>query len=45
MMNKIGYSGFIKGIAVILFAAGIVGGVLAFVGRVRTFFMRRKDHA
>ena len=44
-MNKIGYSGFRKWIAVILFAAGIVGGVLAFVGRMRTFFMRRKDHA
>lgn len=44
-MNKIGYSGFIKWIAVILFAAGIVGGVLAFAGRMRTFFMRRKDHA
>lgn len=45
MMNKIGYSGFIKGIAVILFAAGIAGGGLAFAGRMRTFFMRRKDHA
>ena len=45
MMNKIGYSGFIKWIAVILFAAGIAGSVLAFVGRMRTFFVRRKDHA
>ena len=44
-MNKIGYSGFIKWIAVILFVAGIAGSVLAFAGRMRTFFIRRKDHA
>lgn len=44
-MHKMGHSGFVKWIAVILFAAGIVGGVLAVAGRMRTFFMRRKDHA
>lgn len=43
-MNKIGCSGFMKWIAVILFVAGIVGGMLTVSDRMRAFFMRRKDH-
>ena len=44
-MNKIGYSVFVRWIAVVLFVAGVVGGVLTVAGRMRTFFVRRKDHA
>ena len=44
VMNKIAYSGLVKLLAFILLIVSIVGGILAIVGGIRTFLIRRKDH-
>ncbi len=43
-MNKIVCSGLVKFLAFILLIAGILGGILAITGGMRTFLIRRKDY-